>query len=77
MQALYLQRIQQYQYHATLAHAAATANYSSKDVETNWGAMSMFTNTRTNLSFGFLREHYTNQNGVTMGLDWQATEEDD
>ena len=77
MQIQYQQPIQKYPFLASLVHAAAAAANSSKGVETNWGVLSMFANTRTNLSFGSLREQYTNQNGMTMGLDWQAIEEDD
>ena len=77
MAVLFPRPIQNYPYLNQLVVLAATASNSSKGVETNWGVLSMFHNTRTNLSFGSLREQYTNQNGVTMGLDLKAIEEDD
>ena len=75
--ATFSRPIQWYPYLEQLVRHAAAASSSSKSVETDWGRLSMFHGTRTNLSFASLREHSTNTNGVTMGLNTEAIEEND
>ena len=75
--AIFPRPIQKYPYLAQVVCLAVAASNSSKGVETNWHVLSMFHNTRTNLSFTSVREQYTNQNGVTMGLDLKAIEDND
>jgi len=75
--ATFSRPIQWYPYLEQLVHHAAAASSSSKNVETDWGRLSMFHGSRTNLSFASLREHSTNTNGVTMGLNTEAIEEND
>jgi hypothetical protein len=69
--------IQKYPYLHRLVTAAAAASISSKGVETNWGRMSNYFNTRTNVGFASLSSEYTLPNATAMQLDLASIEKDD
>jgi hypothetical protein len=69
--------IQKYEYIHRLVAANAAAISTSKGVETNWGRLGRYYDTRTNVSFATLCSQYTLPNAMSINLDFQSIEEDD
>jgi hypothetical protein len=75
--ATFAHPIQIYPYLEQLVRLAAAASNSSKGVESGWGYLTHFFGSRTNLGFTALRQHSTNQNPLTMGVDLAGIEAND